>query len=64
MEEDEKSWIDTEKELPNENGKYICLVKRNDEVKERIKFFKNGYWFGGCRPFSDNDKVLKWKYFK
>lgn len=56
-----QAWIDVSERLPEENGQYQCLIQRGDRELEAVRLFRSGVWFGGCRPFSDNDVVLKWK---
>ncbi len=51
-------WLDPEKTEPKNGETYLCKVKRNNSVKEVKKIYKNGLWFGGCRPFCDSDIVL------
>lgn len=57
-------WISVEKAMPLA-GDYHVKIDRNSEVLETKKrlIVRNGQakWFGGCRPFSDNDIVLAWK---
>lgn len=58
---DNDAWLDPEKSKP-ENGKtYLCKIERNGAIKEVKKVHKDGFWFGGCRPFCENDKVLSYK---
>lgn len=56
-----QDWIAVSERLPEEDGKYQCLIERGDRELEAVRLFKRGHWFGGCRPFSDNDVILKWK---
>lgn len=57
-------WIAVSERLPEEDGQYQCLIQRGDRELEAVRLFKRGHWFGGCRPFSDNDIILKWKSVK
>ena len=59
--ENENQWNLIENGVPSKDGTYLCLVNRDGDLKEMKKAFKKGHWFGGCRPFSDNDVVTKWK---
>lgn len=58
------NWISVETAMPLA-GEYHVKIDRNSEVMETKKrlIVRNGQakWFGGCRPFSDNDIVLAWK---
>lgn len=54
-------WKELEKEKPSSDGKYKCLIRNGDREFEAVRMFKKGYWFGGCRPFTDNEVILKWK---
>ncbi len=53
-------WIDIASGLP-EAGTYRCKVIRNGDTieQEKILVRKNDHhkWFGGCRPFCENDIV-------
>lgn len=57
-------WISVEMAMPLA-GDYHVKINRNNAVLETKKrlIVRNGQakWFGGCRPFSDNDIVLAWK---
>jgi len=54
-------WKELEKEKPLSDGKYKCLIRNGDREFEAVRLFKKGHWFGGCRPFTDNEVILKWK---
>ncbi len=54
-------WNDFEKVKPSEDGKYKCLISNDGREFEAVRLYKRGHWFGGCRPFADNDVILKWK---
>ena len=56
----EGAWSDTHT-LPSVDGDYECKIERNGREISSVRRFKNGHWFGGCRPFSDNDVVLAWR---
>lgn len=56
-----ETWHNVEQKLPDLNGSYLCLVKRGERILEVVRHFKSGHWFGGCRPFSDHDKVIQWR---
>lgn len=55
-------WYDIEEWKPNKDGKYMCLIENDGKKYEAIRLFKKGHWFGGCRPFTDNEVILKWKH--
>lgn len=59
----EPTWTDADTP-PERDGDYKCRVKNNEREFIAIRRFKQGvnrgYWFGGCRPFSDEDVVLAW----
>lgn len=59
-----EDWIDIKNKLPPSDGKYECLINNGSREFEAVRLFKRGHWFGGCRPFADNDKILKWKPIK
>ena len=57
------NWISVEREMPNP-GDYKVKVVRDGKPIETIKRLKtnngNHVWFGGCRPFCENDVVTHW----
>ena len=53
-------WVMTQDELPPADGDYMCSVSNGDRKFEAQRRFIRGHWFGGCRPFSDNDVVESW----
>lgn len=53
-------WVKTQDELPPADGDYMCSVSNGDRKFEAQRRFIRGHWFGGCRPFSDNDVVESW----
>lgn len=53
-------WVKTQDELPLADGDYMCSVRNGDRKFEAQRRFIRGHWFGGCRPFSDNDVVESW----
>lgn len=55
---EKNNWVDPKKTEPENGTLYLCKIQRNDSVIEAKKIYKNGLWFGGCRPFCDNDIVL------
>lgn len=60
---DEK-WIPIEDGFPPP-GIYLTQVDRGGDIIEvKKKLVASGSsmnWFGGCRPFCDNDIVIAWK---
>ena len=56
-------WIPVELELPKA-GDYLARVERDGEtieIKKRLIVCDGqSRWFGGCRPFADNDNVVAW----
>ncbi len=54
-------WINIEDKMPESDGKYECLIVNDRREFKALRLFKRGHWFGGCRPFSENEKILKWK---
>ena len=57
----ESDWTECSVALPQEDGKYVCYINNGRREFEAVRLLKKGYWFGGCRPFSDNEKIIKWK---
>lgn len=57
----DKDWVKCSDRIPEKDGKYKCYIKNDSREFESVRLLKKGHWFGGCRPFSDNDIVLKWK---
>ncbi len=53
-------WVSVNDSLPDSDGKYMCKIDRLGEEFEAMRLLKSNHWFGGCRPFSDNDKVKSW----
>lgn len=53
-------WVKTQDELPPTDGDYMCSVSNGDRKFEAQRRFIRGHWFGGCRPFTDNDVVESW----
>lgn len=57
------SWINVSVELPPA-GDYRVMIERNGEIMESKKRLyvhgSSSKWFGGCRPFCENDVVLSW----
>lgn len=53
-------WVEAEHTLPEIDGDYMCIVKNGEREFEAVRRLINGVWFGGCRPFSDNDVVQSW----
>ncbi len=60
---DANEWISVDEALPPP-GVYRVQVERDGELietKKKLMGSGNAFaWFGGCRPFSDNDVVLFW----
>lgn len=57
----ELDWTDCSVALPPEDGKYLCYIKNERKEFEAVRLLKKGHWFGGCRPFTDGEEILKWK---
>ncbi len=57
-------WVSPDSETPPD-GDYDVKIMRDGEVMEVRKRVRTkdgvSYWFGGCRPFCENDIVLFWK---
>lgn len=57
------TWISVREELPPEGTYWVVYYRDNEKAISRKKLIRaNGEskWFGGCRPFSDNDNVSHW----
>lgn len=54
-------WHLVSEKLPDEKGTYLCKIKNGERTYEAKRMFQKGHWFGGCRPFTDNEQVLEWK---
>lgn len=61
IEPHESEWTDCSVAFPPEDGKYLCYINNGNREFEAVRLLKKGHWFGGCRPFSDNEEILKWK---
>lgn len=57
-------WIDAVKNPPAP-GKYWVKYTRDGKPMEGCKVYRSngvqGKWFGGCRPFCENDVVTHYK---
>lgn len=54
-------WVDVNDELP-EDGKTVPVeFIREGEYYIGAKIYKNGMWWGGMRPFCENDVVVRWQ---
>ncbi|EJL6462628.1 hypothetical protein HPY09_19910 (plasmid) [Vibrio cholerae] len=53
-------WVSVGESLPTTDGKYMCKIERAGDEIEALRLLKGNHWFGGCRPFSDNDVVVAW----
>jgi hypothetical protein len=58
------NWVSVDESLP-ESGRYTVLLTNNGKEVVTERFFtgkdKGSRWMGGCRPFCENDVVLKWR---
>ena len=61
MNETKEDWVLCSEKMPEKDGKYTCFIKNGNREFEGVRLLKKGHWFGGCRPFTDNDNILKWK---
>ena len=53
-------WISVEESLPEDADYNVKLVNNGVEVVT-IRRLISGKWYGGCRPFTDGEKVTHWK---
>ncbi|MEF1301557.1 hypothetical protein QTO17_06505, partial [Vibrio owensii] len=53
-------WVEAERNLPGVEGDYMCRVRNGEREFEAVRRLVHDVWFGGCRPFSDNDVVVEW----
>lgn len=61
MNTQKEEWVVCSEKMPEVDGKYKCFIKNGDREFEAVRVLKKGHWFGGCRPFTDNDIILKWR---
>ena len=55
-------WRDPVLTPPKNNETYLCQIVNNDRHYVAKRIYKNGHWFGGARPFTDNEKVIGWQF--
>ena len=57
-------WKLADKELPNVDGDYLVKVMTADgKPIQSVRRFKQGQWFGGCRPFAGSEVLTHWGEF-
>lgn len=54
------NWLSVDDGLPEDGNYEVKLVNKGEEVVTKRRLIK-GYWFGGCRPFTDGEKVTHYK---
>jgi hypothetical protein len=56
------NWVSVDEELPPKKGRYAVLLifDKGEMLVERL-YCGKGVWMGGCRPFSESEKVIKWR---
>ena len=54
-------WISVDEMLPETDDIYEVRIQQMPDLFEETKRkFKGGLWWGGIRPFSDNDHITHW----
>lgn len=48
-------------EPPKHDGDYECKIKNNGREFIGTRRCLRGYWFGGCRPFSEDEIIVAWR---
>lgn len=59
---EQSEWFDANTVFPDKDGIYNCRVINGDRQFEAKRKWLKVRWFGGCRPFSDNDQVIAWQH--
>lgn len=60
--DEQSEWFDANMVSPDEDGIYNCRIINGGRQFEAKRKWLKVRWFGGCRPFSDNDQVIAWQY--
>ena len=53
-------WENVENSLPVDGDYEVKVVKNGAEVVTKRRLIK-GSWFGGCRPFTNGERVTHYK---
>ena len=54
------NWLSVDENLPDDGDYEVKVVNNGEEVVTKRRLIK-GRWFGGCRPFTDREKVTHYK---
>jgi len=54
------NWLSVEDSLPDDGNYEVKVVNNGKELVAKRRLIK-GHWFGGCRPFTDGEKVTHYK---
>ena len=56
-----KEWQNVDDSLPVDGDYEVKVVNNGSEVVTKRRLIK-GNWFGGCRPFTDGERVTHYKH--
>jgi len=55
-------WFDAKTVFPDKDGIYNCHVINGERQFYAKRQWIKVRWFGGCRPFSDNEQIIAWQH--